>query len=105
MENSEQKKLEELAKDKGQKLAFFLSQSKMPQEQKEAWLALLPEMSLEQVEELLDILEAQHLSQETGQTDSDFKKNLTAIESEYQEKQADLDNDTIEKMKKLTDNL
>ena len=105
MQNSEQKKLEELAKDKGQRLAFFLSQSKMPQEQKEAWLALLPEMSLEQVEELLDILEAQHLNQETDQVDDDFKENITAIEDEYQQKQADLDKDAIEKMKKLTDNL
>lgn len=104
-QNLDQKELEELAKEKGQRLAFLLSNTNIDAEQKEAWLALLPEMSLAQLERLVDILEAKYIDQQTKNIDEDFKKDLTAIKDEYDKKEADLDQDTIAKMKKLTENL
>lgn len=100
-----QKELEELAKATGQRLAFLLFNTNIDAEQKEDWLALLPEMSLAQLERLVDILEAKYIDKQTKNIDEDFKKDLTAIKDEYDKKEADLDQSTIEKMKKLTENL
>lgn len=47
---------------KAQRLAFLLAQSVMPQEQKEAWMNLLPVMLPEQVDQLMSILEKEHAS-------------------------------------------
>ena len=104
-QNLNQQELEELAKAKGQRLAFLLSAANIDDEQKEAWLTLLPEMSLEQLEKLLDVLEAQYLNQQTKDIDKEFAKDLTNIKNEYDQKEADLEKDTIEKMRKLTENL
>ena len=104
-QNLNQQELEELAKAKGQRLAFLLSAANIDDEQKEAWLTLLPEMSLEQLEKLVDVLEAQYLNQQTKDIDKEFAKDLTNIKNEYDQKEADLEKDTIEKMRKLTENL
>lgn len=45
---------------KAKHLAFLLAQSVMPQEQKEAWVNLLPLMTSEQVDTLIEILEKEH---------------------------------------------
>ncbi|MDP2812074.1 MAG: hypothetical protein Q8O32_00050 [bacterium] len=104
-QNLNQQELEGLAKAKGQRLAFLLSAANIDDEQKEAWLTLLPEMSLEQLEKLVDVLEAQYMNQQSKNIDEDFKKDLTNIKNEYDQKEADLEKDTIEKMRKLTENL
>lgn len=43
-----------------QRLAFLLAQSVMPEEQKAAWLNLLPLMSQDQISRFMSVLEQEH---------------------------------------------
>lgn len=45
---------------KAARLALLLAQSEMPQEQKEAWIHMLPVMLPEQVDGLVELLEQEH---------------------------------------------
>lgn len=104
-QNLSKQELEELAKAKGQRLAFLLAAANIDDEQKEAWIALLPGMSLTQLEKLVDILEANYINQQTKNIDEDFKRDLTNMQAEYDKKEADLAEETASKMRKLTENL
>lgn len=100
--------IEEVAKAYGAKLAFLLYASRLSQQKKQAWMALLPKMSLEQIESLTDVLEQQYAEQETRDIDKKFKKDLEDIKKEYDQKMKKLekiDEDTLKKLKNLTRNL
>ena len=61
------------------KLGVLLAISTMPTGVKEAWIALLPQMPLEQIERLLNILEAKYLNEQTRDVDAKFKKEFAEI--------------------------
>ncbi len=62
---------------KARRLAFLLTQSVMPQEQKEAWIHLLPVMESSQVDVLMEILEKEHAGYiESSKTFLDDLKRL-----------------------------
>jgi len=69
---------------KAKHLAFLLAQSVMPQEQKEAWVNLLPLMTPEQVATLIEILEKEHhgYSLASAQFLADLKKLETTLRTE-----------------------
>ena len=84
-----------------QKLGLLLANSTMPQDIKESWLAILPKMSLEQIQMFLNILEAKYLDSQTKDIDKKFKKKLLKklavsqkkdrkIEKQIQKKAAEL---------------
>ncbi len=50
----------EFDRSKAQRLAFLLAQSVMPEEQKTAWLNLLPLMSQDQISRFMSVLEQEH---------------------------------------------
>lgn len=58
------------------KLALLLHYSTMPPAIKEAWVELLPKMSLKQIDRLLNILEAKYLDHQTKKIDQEYKKEL-----------------------------
>lgn len=79
---------------KARRLAFLLTQSVMPQEQKEAWIHLLPIMDPEQVDTLMGILEREHKGyqaasknflQDLKNLEADLQKQITALKHEEQE--------------------
>lgn len=74
-----------------QRLAFLLVQSVMPQEQKEAWMNVLPIMTPEQVDTLIALLEREHvgyvqasqsLLQDLKQLEGELVKKITQLKAE-----------------------
>lgn len=70
------------------KLAALLYDSNMSEDVKEAWLALLPKMTLEQIDRLLAILEAKYLDEKTRHIDAEFKEKIKAIAEKLKEQDA-----------------
>lgn len=104
-QNTNEEDLKKQAQARGQKLGFLINALNVPQEQKQAWLTLLPEMSLEQIERLADILENQYLQQQTKAIDKDLEKDLSKIKDEHNQALKDLDKQTIDKIKNLSDKI
>lgn len=79
---------------KARRLAFLLTQSVMPQEQKEAWIHLLPIMDTQQVDTLMQILERENKSyqassknflQDLKNLEADMQKQITSLKHEEQQ--------------------
>ncbi|MBT4516519.1 MAG: hypothetical protein HOC78_01345 [Candidatus Komeilibacteria bacterium] len=100
-----QENLEKLAKERGERLAFLLASLNIDEKQKQAWITLLPEMSLDQLDKLLNVLEAKYLDQNSQGADQEFKKDLTKIQAVYDKKTEDLKQSTLNKIKNLSDKL
>jgi len=80
------------------KFVFLLENSGMPDEVKEAWLALLPEMSLEQLDRFFDILEAQYLNEKTKDIDEKYKKELEKVVEEFKKDTETNNKDLLQKI-------
>ncbi len=65
------------------KLAVLLDNSTMPNDVKDAWIALLPEMTLEQIDEFLNILEAKYLDEQTKDIDKKYQEKLQDLMARY----------------------
>ncbi|MFW0862583.1 MAG: hypothetical protein ACKKL6_03270 [Candidatus Komeilibacteria bacterium] len=94
--------LKDEAKSQGAKLGFFISALNVEDKYKEAILAILPKMSLEQIDRLIAIFEAQYTQQETTGIDESFKKELQNIKDKYDKDIEKVDNKVIEGLEKLT---
>ena len=68
------------------KLAILLYQSTMPDEVKEAWVELLPQMSLEQIERLLNIVEAKYIDEQSRDIDKEYREKLEAVVMSFDKK-------------------
>lgn len=69
----------------GQRLAGLLAAADLPQEVKEAWAALVPEMSLEQVDKLMVILE-RYVNSTLSKEFADFKNDVARIQKAYEDR-------------------
>ncbi|PIZ82020.1 MAG: hypothetical protein COY02_00790, partial [Parcubacteria group bacterium CG_4_10_14_0_2_um_filter_41_6] len=96
-----EQELREIARAKGKKLAFLIASLNVDNETKEAIMALLPGMSLEQIERFLDILESKYLQQETQGIDEDFKKELERVGDEHKKASFAIDKQALEKIKAM----
>jgi predicted transcriptional regulator len=85
----------------GNKLGFYISALNAPEEIKNSWLAILPQMSIEQIMHLVDVFEEKYLQQETQYIDEEFKKVLAEIEKEKNEKINKIDEETIKQIQDL----
>ena len=65
------------------KLGILLYSSSLQKELKEAFIDLIPSMSLEQIEKLINILESQYLSHQTKHIDSKFQSQVEQIVQNY----------------------
>lgn len=97
----EQNDILESLKMQARKLAILLQNSNMPDDIKESWVAMLPHMSLEQIERLLNVLEAKFLDQETKGIDEEFKNKIKAMVDEYKKKDLERDKKLLEQIKSL----
>ncbi len=87
------------------KLALLLYHSDMPDEVKESWIMLLPEMSIEQIQKLLDILEANYMDQATKKIDDKYKKEFSDLILDLKKEKDNEDEKTVEIIKKISDTL
>ncbi len=87
------------------KLAFLLSASTMPDEVKQGWLDLLPEMTPEQIENFIDILEAKFLNESTNFVDKKYEKRLKQIFSRYAKEDAKREKTLLKKINALNKKL
>lgn len=105
-ESFTEEQLSEIVDFRARKLGVFLLGSSLPDDVKEAWITLLPEMTLEQVDRLTDILEAEYLSNATAEIDDYFKKRWEgylkefAAESIKHETEFSNKTDALEKVRK-----
>ena len=64
---------------KAKKLAYLLYHSNLPEDVKHAWFSLVPQMTMEQVERLLGILEAKYLDEATQEVNEELKEKLRKL--------------------------
>lgn len=99
--HNQQDDILESLKMQARKLAILLQNSNMPEDIKESWIAMLPSMSLEQIERLLNILEAKFIDQQTKGVDEKFKNKLKVMVEEYKKKDFERDKKLLEQIKSL----
>ncbi|MFH1089000.1 MAG: hypothetical protein V1716_01085 [Candidatus Uhrbacteria bacterium] len=75
---------EEEFKDIGKRLAYLLAAADLPQDVKESWATLVPEMTLEQIDKLMVVLERYVTSGMSKEFES-FKTDLFKIQQKHQE--------------------
>ena len=75
----------------GSKLGFFVASLDIEEETRGALLAILPKMTLPQLERFVATLEAQYLQQATDDMDKRFEKELSNLYQEFEKKQEQID--------------
>ena len=93
--------LKDEAKSQGAKLGFFISALNISDDDKEAILAVLSKMSLEQIDRFGAILEAHYEQQETKGIDEGFKKELQIIKDKYDKETKLIDDDVVKHLNEL----
>lgn len=79
------KDFQEEFEDLGKRLAYLLAAADIPQEVKEAWATLIPEMTLEQIDKLMVILE-RYVTSGMSKEFADFKNDVLKIQANHQAK-------------------
>jgi hypothetical protein len=74
----------------GNKLGFLISSSTIPEDAKLELIALLPKMSLEQLDRLLNIFEAKFLNDQTQEIDKVFQEKIKKISQEHKDQEEKL---------------
>lgn len=82
-------KIIEDLKAQSKKFAILLYNSNIPDDVKKAWIAMLPYMSLMQIERLLNILELKFLNQETKNIDDEYKNKLQSLVNHFNKMDAE----------------
>ena len=86
----------------GQRLGYFIAALDVADDVKEALLALLPEMTPEQLERLSDLLQGAFLAEQTSALDSEFEAELKRIKQEHSTARARLTVETLAKVESLS---
>ncbi len=74
--------IEKEAKEIGEQLAYMLAAADLPDDVKSAWLALIPHMELEQIDELMKAL-ARYTVAPANEAFADTAKKLEAIQAAH----------------------
>ncbi len=98
-ENLNEVDLEASFKDLGKRLALLLESANLPDEVKDAWAALLPQMSLEQIGELAVLLEG-NLSSNSKEVER-LNQDLLKINLSFAGRRIDLKNQAIGEIEKI----
>lgn len=96
--------LTEAAKLYGQQLGALIAMADIPEEQKEAWMALLPEMSFEQIERLHTALE-KRVSVQAGEEFGPLLQQMQKIKQEYEAKVAAIQGEAVSALDDLDNEL
>lgn len=86
---------------RARKLSVLLAASSMPQEVKESWVTLLPDMTLAQLDTLAEILEAEYLLNATAEIDDYFNQRFDAYVKEAEEQVRESEEKFLEKAESI----
>lgn len=75
--------LEKAAEEFGRKLGFYIMSAPWTDEVKQAWTTLIPEMTIEELDELLNTLEVLFANAATQDIDRDFEKQTAQLQSAH----------------------
>jgi hypothetical protein len=91
-----------------EKLGNLLYDSNMPEDVKDAWAALVPEMEPELAGKFLEMLEAKFSDQETGAIDEELRVKMAVMRERYEQLDRSLDErmeKKLDKFEEITDDL
>jgi predicted RecB family endonuclease len=71
----------------GRKLAVYLASSSLPVEVQQAWLNLLGDMTLQQIDQLTDILEEEYLQNATAMVEDYYRQRWNLYAEQFQDEQ------------------
>lgn len=101
-ENIDEKSIKGSASAYGKKIAILISALDISDEEKEAWFSVLPKMSLEQIDRLVDLLETKYAHQKTEGVDKKLEEDLKQIQENYNKEMGDINKEAIQKIKELS---
>ena len=96
----DESKLEQ-AKEKGKKLGFLIASMNLHDKEKEALLSLLPQMTEQQLNEFIHILEANFLNAATQDADKQLASQLEEINQKYDNKVEEANAQATEELDKF----
>ena len=74
---------------RAKKLGVLLATADMPDEQKDAWASLVPSMTLRQIDDLTDILEADYANNATEKIDDYFSLRMQEVAAQFAKEDAE----------------
>lgn len=83
------------AEEKGRKLGVLIASLNISEEEREALLSLLPQMTEAQLEEFTNVLEVKYLQAATKDQDAKLAEDLQAVDDKFQEELGKVNADTI----------
>ncbi len=92
---------QQLAELKGQRLAALLALSSLPDEQKEAWAALVPQMTPEQVDQFISLLLSERVAMITEQTLAEFTQAVEDTNEQYDQQALAATKDSLSQLEDL----
>lgn len=91
----------ELLQLRAKKLGVLLATANLPDEQKEAWASLIPSLTVEQVDELTGILEADYMNNATAKIDDYFSRRAKEMAEQFAKEDAETVKRIDEEMKSI----
>jgi hypothetical protein len=89
--NKEMQEILETLRANARKLVILIEHSTMPDDIKESWIALLPGMSINQLDRFLSILEAKYLDEQTRSIDTEYKIRIQSLVDQFQQEKSEED--------------
>lgn len=83
------------AEEKGRKLGVLIASLNISEEEREALLSLLPQMTEDQLVEFTNVLEVKYLQAATKEQDAKLAEELKAVDDKFQEELGKVNADTI----------
>ncbi len=83
------------------KLAVLLHHLKAPEKVKQAWAAVLPKMPPKQISELIDVLEARYLNEQTAHIDKKLEQDVSKVVKDFEKKKSLKARELMDKVAKL----
>ncbi|MBU0636683.1 MAG: hypothetical protein ABH888_03625 [Patescibacteria group bacterium] len=99
------KQLKQLLKAQSKKIVYFIEALDATEEEKQAFYTLIKDMSLKQIDRLVDILESHYLDEITKNEDDKLKERFKKIKEKIDLKKADLEKDIMWNIQKLSNKL
>ncbi len=95
--NQEAKEALEGLRANARKLVVLMERSMMPDDIKASWIALLPTMSVSQLDRFLSMLEAKYLDEQTRNIDTEYKAKIQSLMVRFEQERSEEDKEA-EKM-------
>ena len=92
--------MEDELKALGERLALLLAAAPFPEDVKEAWATLIPEMSLQQIDRLVNIIERE-VAGELAEELSGIRAQIQGISEKYESEDAKAALQATQELKKI----